>query len=93
MTEDNDYQKFTFQHFDRFRGKISFHDMIKETFNCDELYIMFISGSPFYELSSIYPLTVRIKHNCKFINNDCPTLEQYYQQFKVLKRDIKPNNE
>lgn len=90
---NNEYQRFSFQHFDKSRSSHWIGNATKETFNCDDLVVMLINGTPYYQLSSIYPLKRRIKHNCKLIPNDCPTLEQYYQQFKVLKRDISKKND
>ena len=86
----DEYSRFSFQHYNKYERCHNWvFNMIKDSFKCDDLVVLLINGSPFYELASIHPLKNKIKHNCKMIQNECPTLEQYYQQFKVLKRDTK----
>ena len=85
---DGEYSRFSFESFINRTNRNYIFNMSCESFTDDRLVILLHPDSIYFPLSSIYPLKTRIKHNCSQVYNECPTIEQYYQQFKVSRRDL-----
>lgn len=65
-------------------------DILDHLYEYPELTIPLSPNSIFAPLTSTHHLSHPIAHQTPQINNPAPTLEQYYQQFKVFSTDLDP---
>ena len=76
-----------FQFINPHRAKLNIIDITNEAYqNDNDLIISIIPGSIFSTLSSLTPFS--IEHGFEQLTAPAPTLEQYYQQFKVFIRNL-----
>ena len=88
-SSNNPYSKFKILHPPKYSSPC---DLSAEAYDKDELVITLVNGTIFAPLSSEYMLERPIDHHFPQIENPAPTLEQYYQQFKVYWRDCDHDN-